>query len=74
MLIAILSYFPLVYIPAAATLRRLDPALEESAASLGLGAWRVFFRVVLPQLRLAMTGGGAAGRACTCWPSTARSR
>ncbi|WP_457965567.1 iron ABC transporter permease [Arthrobacter sp. D1-29] len=56
-LIATLSYFPLVYIPAAATLSRLDPAIEQSAASLGLGAWRVFFRVVLPQLRLAMTGG-----------------
>jgi iron(III) transport system permease protein len=56
-LIATLSYFPLVYIPAAATLSRLDPAIEQSAAALGLGAWRVFFRVVLPQLRLAMTGG-----------------
>ncbi|MET1088332.1 MAG: iron ABC transporter permease, partial [Arthrobacter sp.] len=57
-LIATLSYFPLVYIPAAATLSRLDPAIEQSAASLGLGAWRAFFRVVLPQLRVAMTGGG----------------
>ena len=57
-LIATLSYFPLVYIPAAATLSRLDPAIEQSAASLGLGAWRAFFRVVLPQLRIAMTGGG----------------
>ena len=56
-LIATLSYFPLVYLPVAATLRRLDPAIEESAASLGLGAWRAFFRVVLPQLRLAITGG-----------------
>jgi iron(III) transport system permease protein len=56
-LIATLSYFPLVYIPAAATLSRLDPAIEQSAASLGLGAWRSFFRVVLPQLRIAMTGG-----------------
>ena len=56
-LIATLSYFPLVYIPAAATLSRLDPAIEQSAAALGLGAWRVFFRVVLPQLRLAITGG-----------------
>lgn len=57
-LIATLSYFPLVYIPAAATLSRLDPAIEQSAASLGLGPWRVFFRVVLPQLRIAVTGGG----------------
>jgi iron(III) transport system permease protein len=56
-LIATLSYFPLVYIPAAATLSRLDPAIEQSAASLGLGAWRTFFRVVLPQLRIAMAGG-----------------
>lgn len=57
MLIATLSYFPLVYIPAAATLGRLDPAIEQSAASLGLGPWAVFFRVVVPQLRIAMTGG-----------------
>ncbi|MEL4080116.1 MULTISPECIES: iron ABC transporter permease [Arthrobacter] len=57
-LIATLSYFPLVYIPAAATLARLDPAIEQSAASLGLGPWAVFFRVVLPQLRIALTGGG----------------
>ncbi|GAA1497385.1 ABC transporter permease [Paeniglutamicibacter kerguelensis] len=56
-LIATLSYFPLVYIPVAATLGRLDPAIEQSAASLGLGPWAVFFRVVLPQLRIAMAGG-----------------
>jgi iron(III) transport system permease protein len=56
-LISVLSYYPLVYIPAAAVLRRLDPGLEQSAASLGIGPWRVFFRVVLPQLRLAVGGG-----------------
>ncbi|MFJ4171234.1 ABC transporter permease [Paenarthrobacter sp. NPDC089714] len=56
-LIATLSYFPLVYIPAAASLGRLDPAIEQSAASLGLGPWAVFLRVILPQLRIAMTGG-----------------
>lgn len=56
-LIATLSYFPLVYIPVAATLGRLDPAIEQSAASLGLGPWAVFFRVVLPQLRIPMAGG-----------------
>lgn len=56
-LIATLSYFPLVYIPAAATLRRLDPAVEESARALGVGPWAVFFRVVVPQLRLAIAGG-----------------
>ncbi|MDJ0354847.1 iron ABC transporter permease [Paenarthrobacter sp. PH39-S1] len=56
-LISTLSYFPLVYIPVAATLSRMDPALEQSGASLGLGSWRVFARVVLPQLRLAVAGG-----------------
>ena len=56
-LVSTLSYFPLVYIPVAAVLSRMDPALEQSGASLGLGPWQVFFRVVLPQLRLAAAGG-----------------
>ncbi|PZF80070.1 ABC transporter permease [Jiangella anatolica] len=58
LLVAVLAYYPLVYLPALATLRGLDPALEESARSLGLGSWAVFARVVLPQLRLAILGGG----------------
>ncbi|MFY9714450.1 MAG: iron ABC transporter permease [Microbacterium sp.] len=58
LLVATLAYYPLVYLPVLATLRGLDPALEESARSLGLGPVTVFFRVVLPQLRLAMLGGG----------------
>ncbi|MFI6869910.1 ABC transporter permease [Nocardia sp. NPDC050406] len=57
-LIATVSYFPLVYLPAAATLRRLDPAVEESARALGSGPVGAFFRIVLPQLRLAILGGG----------------
>lgn len=58
LLIATLAYYPLVYLPSLATLRGLDPALEESARSLGMNGWAVFFRVILPQLRLAMLGGG----------------
>jgi iron(III) transport system permease protein len=57
-LITTLSYFPFMYLPAAATLRRLDPAVEESARALGSDSTGVFFRVVLPQLRLAILGGG----------------
>lgn len=57
-LVATLSYFPFVYVPAAATLRRLDPSIEESARTLGSGSTAVFLRVVLPQLRLAVLGGG----------------
>jgi iron(III) transport system permease protein len=56
-LVSVLAYFPFLYLPVAATLRRLDPALEDSAASLGLGPWRAFLRVTLPQLRLAICGG-----------------
>jgi len=52
-----LSYFPLVCLPTAAALRGLDPGLEETAYSLGLGRWRAFRRVVLPQLRPALLGG-----------------
>jgi iron(III) transport system permease protein len=38
-------------------LRRLDPAIEDVAESLGLKPRAVFLRVVLPQLRLAICGG-----------------
>ncbi|MDT5313863.1 MAG: iron(III) transport system permease protein [Mycobacterium sp.] len=57
-LVATMSYFPFVYVPAAATLRRLDPAIEESARALGSSPAGAFWRVVLPQLRLAILGGG----------------
>jgi iron(III) transport system permease protein len=56
-LVTTLSYFPFMYLPVAATLRRLDPAIEESARALGSDSAGVFFRVVLPQLRLAILGG-----------------
>ena len=51
------SYYPIVFLLVAASLRVMDPALEETARSLGLGAWRTFVRVVLPQLRPALLGG-----------------
>jgi iron(III) transport system permease protein len=57
-LVTTLSYFPFVYLPAAATLRRLDPAIEESARALGSNSVSVFVRTVVPQLRLAILGGG----------------
>ena len=57
--VAILTfpYYPIVFLLVAASLRVLDPALEESARSLGLGSWATFRRVVLPQLRPALYGG-----------------
>lgn len=56
-LVSVLAYFPFLYLPIAAQLRRLDPAMEDVAASLGLSPAAVFLRVVLPQLRLAILGG-----------------
>ena len=55
--VSVLAYFPLVYLPVVAQLRRLDPALEDTAAMLGEPPARVFLTVVLPQLRLAICGG-----------------
>lgn len=57
LLVVTCAYYPLVYLPVAAALRGLDPALEETARSLGLGPLRCFLRVVLPQLRPALLGG-----------------
>lgn len=51
------SYYPIVFLLAAASLRVMDPALEETARSLGLSAWQSFWRVVMPQLRPALYGG-----------------
>jgi iron(III) transport system permease protein len=56
-LVSVIAYMPFLYLPIAAMLRRLDPALEEIAASLGQRPWRVFPRVVVPQLRLAFCAG-----------------
>jgi iron(III) transport system permease protein len=46
-----LSTYPYVFLLAAATLRSLDPTLEEAARGLGHGRWAVFRRVTLPTLR-----------------------
>ncbi len=56
-LVSVLAYFPFMYLPIASALRRMDPAWEHAAASMGLSPARVFVRVVLPQLRLALLGG-----------------
>jgi iron(III) transport system permease protein len=51
------SYYPIVFLLVAAGLRVMDPALEETARSLGLTGWATFRRAVLPQLRPALYGG-----------------
>ena len=49
--------YPYVVLPVRAALLNIDPALEESARSLGLSRWQVFQRVTLPQLRPALAAG-----------------
>lgn len=49
--------YPYVYLPVTAALRRCDPALEDAARSLGHGSWSVFWRVTLPQVRIAAAAG-----------------
>jgi iron(III) transport system permease protein len=52
-----LGTYPLVYLPVAAALRRIDPGMEEVAQGLGVGPVAAFFRVTLPLLRVAIVGG-----------------
>jgi iron(III) transport system permease protein len=56
-MIMTLSLYPLVYLPAVAGLAGVDPALEEVARSLGMGPWKVFWRVTLRQMAPAVLGG-----------------
>ncbi|KAA1419464.1 iron ABC transporter permease [Nocardioides humilatus] len=56
-MVVTLSYYPLVYLPTVAALRRLDPAVEEVATSLGRSGWSVFTRVTLPAVSPAVLGG-----------------
>ena len=57
--ILILTFYslPLAFLPICAALRSLDPNQEDVARSLGCGRWRVFGRVVLPQIAPAIGGG-----------------
>jgi len=50
--------YPYVLLPVSAALRRMDPASEEVARSLGLSPWAAFRRATLPQLRPALAAGG----------------
>src|ERR1700722_14641449 len=56
-LVMTLSLYPLVYLPAAASLRNADPAQEEVARSLGAGRLKTFWRITIGQARIAVLGG-----------------
>ncbi|MCP4804230.1 MAG: iron ABC transporter permease [Proteobacteria bacterium] len=50
---------PLVLLGARAALERLDPRIEEAAATLGLGPFERAYRVVIPAIRPALGAGVA---------------
>jgi iron(III) transport system permease protein len=52
-----LSTYPYVFLLTQATLRELDPALEEAARSLGVGRGRALARVTFPAIRPSITLG-----------------
>lgn len=56
-MVVTLSYYPLVYLPTVAALRRLDPAVEEVATALGKSPWQVFLKVTLPAISPGVLGG-----------------
>lgn len=53
-MIMTLSSFPLAYLPIAASLRRIDYALEEVSTSLGRSRYYTFFHAIFPQLKPAI--------------------
>jgi iron(III) transport system permease protein len=52
-----LSTYPYVFLLAVASLRDLDPSLEEAARALGRSRFQAFMRVTLPALRPAVGAG-----------------
>ncbi|CAN5341584.1 iron ABC transporter permease [soil metagenome] len=60
-----LAYFirniPLVVTPAAASLRQMDPSLEDAARGLGASWWLTMRRIVLPAARPGLIAGALLG-------------
>ncbi|MDH3626287.1 MAG: iron ABC transporter permease [Acidobacteriota bacterium] len=49
--------YPYLFLPLVAAMNSLDGSTEESSRVLGIGPWRTFFRVTLPQLRGSIATG-----------------
>jgi iron(III) transport system permease protein len=52
-----LCSYPYVLLTVRGSLKRCDPAIEEAARSLGDTPWKVFWSILLPQLRPAIAVG-----------------
>jgi iron(III) transport system permease protein len=53
-----LALYPILYLNISAALANLDPAMEQAAANLGAGRWRIFRRITFPMLRPGLLAGG----------------
>lgn len=56
-LVQALHLYPIIYLNATAALANLDPALDEAAENLGIGAWTRFFKITLPLIRPGLFAG-----------------
>ena len=56
LVLTLLSY-PYLFLTVRGAISNLDPSTDESARSLGHGAWSAFFRVTLPQLKPSIAAG-----------------
>jgi iron(III) transport system permease protein len=56
-LVETLSLYPILYLNVSAALANFDPAMEQAAANLGAGRWRIFWRVTLPLMRPGLFAG-----------------
>ena len=56
LVLTLLSY-PYLFLTVRGAIANLDPATDESARSLGHGAWSAFFRVTAPQLKPSIAAG-----------------
>jgi iron(III) transport system permease protein len=57
--------FPYVFLIVGAALKRMNRSLEETARSLGLGSWAIFWKVTFPMLRPAIGAGAILTALCT---------
>ena len=57
-LVESLSLYPIIYLNVSAALANLDPAMEQAAANLGAGRWRIFRKITFPLMRPGLFAGG----------------
>ena len=57
--IEMLHLYPIFYLNLVTALGNIDPALNESAANLGAGKLRRFFKIQLPMMRPGILAGGS---------------